>query len=155
MVIRCASNIGFIIPARGEEGGEEEEKNRGWFFLGGTTDWSFKCAISPRDSLVWRVSGIRSLRWICMPMKRELSLLQGGGGKKRKYRLSNGWIRIEIRLYIPGHWNILFHISFSSVDFYSRSSLFPFSFWWTFFVFSRVIHFFARRTRKKERKPLD
>lgn len=38
MVIRCASNIGFIIPARGEEGGEEEEKNRGWFFLGGTTD---------------------------------------------------------------------------------------------------------------------
>ena len=38
MVIRCASNIGFIILARGEEGGEEEEKNRGWFFLGGTTD---------------------------------------------------------------------------------------------------------------------
>lgn len=49
MVIPCASNIGLVIPAQGGE--------VGGFFLDGTTDWStLKCAISPRNLLVWRVS---------------------------------------------------------------------------------------------------
>lgn len=52
----------------------------------------------------------------------------------------------------PGHSKIFFHISFSSVDFYSSNdslSLFLSFFWWIFFVFSRVIHFFDRRTREE------
>lgn len=54
--------------------------------------------------------------------------------EKKKYRLSNGWIRIEIHLYI--HSKIFLHISFSSVDFYScHDSLF---FGGYFFVFSRI-----------------
>lgn len=52
----------------------------------------------------------------------------------------------------PGHSKIFFHISFSSVDFYSSNdslSLFLSFFWWVFFVFSRVIYSFDRRTREE------
>lgn len=53
----------------------------------------------------------------------------------------------------PGHSKIFFHISFSSVDFYSSNdslSLFLSFFWWIFFVFSRVIHFFEERESMKK-----